>query len=163
MLNWVFKCNTLYMVFVWNIWPVKKILLFPSGGIETGSITELFGEFRTGKTQLCHTLAVTCQVSAPLYSNQVFRTRSFWSLAILCTFLTQYNCNAYKELQRMCFQHPWLYLQLSGSFWFMLILLLGLLQQQLSLWCFNLCFTWSVAAFFPLLNVLTTTFNTSGS
>lgn len=33
------------------------------GGIETGSITELFGEFRTGKTQLCHTLAVTCQLS----------------------------------------------------------------------------------------------------
>ncbi|KAK2707538.1 hypothetical protein QYM36_015295 [Artemia franciscana] len=32
------------------------------GGIETGSITELFGEFRTGKTQLCHTLAVTCQM-----------------------------------------------------------------------------------------------------
>ncbi|KAI7899139.1 spindle A-like protein [Cokeromyces recurvatus] len=34
------------------------------GGIETGSITELFGEFRCGKTQLCHTLAVTCQLSA---------------------------------------------------------------------------------------------------
>jgi len=32
------------------------------GGLETGSITEMFGEFRTGKTQLCHTLAVTCQV-----------------------------------------------------------------------------------------------------
>jgi len=31
------------------------------GGIETGSITEVFGEFRTGKTQLCHTLCVTCQ------------------------------------------------------------------------------------------------------
>uniref|UniRef100_A0A2M4ARP4 DNA repair protein RAD51 homolog n=1 Tax=Anopheles triannulatus TaxID=58253 RepID=A0A2M4ARP4_9DIPT len=31
-------------------------------GIETGSITEMFGEFRTGKTQLCHTLAVTCQL-----------------------------------------------------------------------------------------------------
>jgi len=30
------------------------------GGIETGSITEIFGEFRTGKTQLCHTLCVTC-------------------------------------------------------------------------------------------------------
>lgn len=40
---------------------------FHLGGIETGSITELFGEFRTGKTQLCHTLAVTCQVSYPLY------------------------------------------------------------------------------------------------
>ncbi|OAD09247.1 hypothetical protein MUCCIDRAFT_134418, partial [Mucor lusitanicus CBS 277.49] len=32
------------------------------GGIETGSITELFGEFRTGKSQLCHTLAVTAQL-----------------------------------------------------------------------------------------------------
>lgn len=32
------------------------------GGVETGSITEIFGEFRTGKTQICHTLAVTCQV-----------------------------------------------------------------------------------------------------
>jgi DNA repair protein RAD51 len=35
-----------------------------AGGIETGSITELFGEFRTGKTQLCHTLCVTCQLGA---------------------------------------------------------------------------------------------------
>lgn len=33
-----------------------------SGGIETGSMTELFGEFRTGKTQLCHTLCVTAQL-----------------------------------------------------------------------------------------------------
>lgn len=31
-------------------------------GIETGSITEIFGEFRTGKTQLCHTLCVTAQL-----------------------------------------------------------------------------------------------------
>ncbi len=31
------------------------------GGVETGSITEIFGEFRTGKTQLCHTLCVTAQ------------------------------------------------------------------------------------------------------
>lgn len=33
-----------------------------TGGIECGSLTELFGEFRTGKTQLCHTLCVTCQL-----------------------------------------------------------------------------------------------------
>jgi DNA repair protein RAD51 len=33
-----------------------------AGGFETGSITELYGEFRTGKTQLCHTLCVTCQL-----------------------------------------------------------------------------------------------------
>ncbi|KAF0268650.1 DNA repair protein HuRAD51 [Hanseniaspora uvarum DSM 2768] len=32
------------------------------GGIETGAITELYGEFRTGKSQLCHTLAITCQL-----------------------------------------------------------------------------------------------------
>jgi DNA repair protein RAD51 len=32
------------------------------GGIESNSITELFGEFRTGKTQLCMTLCVTCQL-----------------------------------------------------------------------------------------------------
>jgi DNA repair protein RAD51 len=31
------------------------------GGIETGSLTEIFGEFRTGKTQLCHTLCVMSQ------------------------------------------------------------------------------------------------------
>ncbi|KAJ3271986.1 recombinase rad51 [Terramyces sp. JEL0728] len=36
------------------------------GGIETGSITEIFGEFRTGKTQLCHTLAVMCQLPADM-------------------------------------------------------------------------------------------------
>lgn len=40
------------------------ICLILSGGIETGSITELYGEFRSGKTQLCHTLCVTCQVSS---------------------------------------------------------------------------------------------------
>lgn len=34
-----------------------------TGGIETGAITELYGEFRTGKSQICHQLAVTCQVS----------------------------------------------------------------------------------------------------
>lgn len=32
------------------------------GGIETGSITEMFGEFRCGKSQLCHSLSVTCQL-----------------------------------------------------------------------------------------------------
>ncbi|CAB4062753.1 RAD51 [Lepeophtheirus salmonis] len=40
----------------------KELDKLLKGGIETGSITELFGEFRTGKSQLCHTLAVTCQL-----------------------------------------------------------------------------------------------------
>lgn len=39
---------------------------FKIGGIETGAITEIFGEFRTGKTQLCHTLAVVCQLPAEM-------------------------------------------------------------------------------------------------
>lgn len=33
------------------------------GGIESQAITEVFGEFRTGKTQLCMTLCVTAQLS----------------------------------------------------------------------------------------------------
>lgn len=40
----------------------KDLDVLLGGGIETGSITELFGEFRTGKTQLCHTLSVSCQL-----------------------------------------------------------------------------------------------------
>jgi DNA repair protein RAD51 len=34
----------------------------PAGGLETGSLTEIYGEFRCGKTQICHTLCVTCQL-----------------------------------------------------------------------------------------------------
>ena len=40
----------------------KNLDTLLAGGVETGAITELFGEFRTGKSQLCHTLAVTCQL-----------------------------------------------------------------------------------------------------
>jgi meiotic recombination protein DMC1 len=32
------------------------------GGIESMAITEVFGEFRTGKTQLSHTLCVSAQM-----------------------------------------------------------------------------------------------------
>ncbi|MEW5300059.1 MAG: hypothetical protein WDW36_003018 [Sanguina aurantia] len=40
----------------------KELDTILDGGIETGSITEMYGEFRVGKTQLCHTLCVTCQL-----------------------------------------------------------------------------------------------------
>lgn len=46
---------------------LDKIL---GGGIETASITEVFGEFRTGKTQLAHTLCVTSQLSFELGGGQ---------------------------------------------------------------------------------------------
>ncbi|SCV71148.1 BQ2448_2736 [Microbotryum intermedium] len=40
------------------------------GGIETGSITELYGEFRTGKSQICHQLAVTCQLPCDMKGGE---------------------------------------------------------------------------------------------
>jgi meiotic recombination protein DMC1 len=40
----------------------KKLDEMLGGGIESMAITEVFGEFRTGKTQLCHTLCVTAQL-----------------------------------------------------------------------------------------------------
>lgn len=40
------------------------------GGIETGSITEIYGEFRTGKSQLCHQLAVTCQLPVDMKGGE---------------------------------------------------------------------------------------------
>ena len=40
----------------------KELDSLLGGGFESNSITELFGEFRTGKTQICHTLCVTCQL-----------------------------------------------------------------------------------------------------
>lgn len=33
------------------------------GGVETKAITEIFGEWRTGKTQLCMTMCVTAQIN----------------------------------------------------------------------------------------------------
>jgi DNA repair protein RadA len=40
----------------------KSLDALLGGGIETQAITELVGEFGTGKTQLCHTLCVTAQL-----------------------------------------------------------------------------------------------------
>lgn len=31
-------------------------------GLNESVVFQVFGEFRTGKSQLCHTLAVTCQL-----------------------------------------------------------------------------------------------------
>lgn len=55
----------------------KELDKLLGGGIETGSITEMFGEFRTGKTQLCHTLAVTCQVTMPHACIIMLKIRCF--------------------------------------------------------------------------------------
>lgn len=34
------------------------------GGMESGSLTEIYGEYRTGKTQLCMTMAITAQINS---------------------------------------------------------------------------------------------------
>jgi meiotic recombination protein DMC1 len=41
----------------------KNLDTMLQGGVESMSITEVFGEFRTGKTQLSHTLCVTAQMA----------------------------------------------------------------------------------------------------
>jgi DNA repair protein RadA len=44
------------------------------GGIETGAITEFFGEFGSGKSQICHTLCVLAKQPAPIG----FEGNSLW-------------------------------------------------------------------------------------
>ncbi len=39
------------------------------GGVESMGITEVFGEFRTGKTQLSHTLCVTSQLPLEMHGG----------------------------------------------------------------------------------------------
>lgn len=39
----------------------KNLDALLNGGIETSSVTEIYGEFGTGKTQLCHTICITVQ------------------------------------------------------------------------------------------------------
>jgi len=99
-----------------------------AGGIETGSITEIFGEFRTGKTQLCHTLAVTCQVRQlflvyfpPLIRKSLFYAMAMLSVCVfhftnlttrpivikLCvTFMALEGCFLIKTLVYFCFWPP---------------------------------------------------------
>lgn len=62
----------------------KELDKLLGGGIETGSITEIFGEFRTGKTQLCHTLAVTCQVSQRLLNKFLPNDIEIYFKCIVC-------------------------------------------------------------------------------
>jgi meiotic recombination protein DMC1 len=35
------------------------------GGMEAQAITEMHGEWRTGKTQICHTMCITAQIPVP--------------------------------------------------------------------------------------------------
>lgn len=85
----------------------KELDKLLQGGIETGSITELFGEFRTGKTQLCHQLCVTCQLplqqgggeGRAMYidSEGTFRTERIVAIA------ERYGLNADEVLENIAY------------------------------------------------------------
>lgn len=132
------KCHNLYVCSLFEVCD-----LFLLGGIETGSITELFGEFRTGKTQLCHTLAVTCQVSSALPWNRGFRQHSFGILVVCALCPADTDEIRDKEPQRIrvfSFVHseppkhlqlPWRYLQLSRIFGFVPNMLTGITVAEI--------------------------------
>ncbi|GME76127.1 unnamed protein product [Ambrosiozyma monospora] len=69
----------------------KQLDTLLGGGIETGAITEVFGEFRTGKSQLCHTLAVTAQLPIDMGGGEgkclYIDTEELIMLSINCNYL----------------------------------------------------------------------------
>ena len=48
-----------------------KLDTFLDGGIETQAVTEIAGEFGTGKSQICHTLCVTANTQKEKPRSQV--------------------------------------------------------------------------------------------
>ena len=74
------------------------------GGIETGSITELFGEFRTGKSQLCHTLAVTCQLPVDMGGGEG-----------KCLYIDTEGKKAYQVINMKCVSIS-IFFTISGTF-----------------------------------------------
>ena len=62
----------------------KELDKLLADGFETGSITEMFGEFRTGKTQLCHQLCVTCQLPLESGGAEVRSHRTTAAVPVRC-------------------------------------------------------------------------------
>lgn len=77
------------------------------GGIETRGITELFGEFRTGKTQICHQLSVTVQLpveSGGLDGEAVYiDTEGTFRPERLIQIAKRFNLDQKKVLQRVIY------------------------------------------------------------
>ncbi|KAG0353524.1 DNA repair protein-like protein RAD51-like protein A [Gamsiella multidivaricata] len=77
------------------------------GGIETGAITELFGEFRTGKSQLCHMLAVTCQLPTAMNGGEgkclYIDTEGTFRPERLLSISERYNLNGEEVLDNVAY------------------------------------------------------------
>ncbi|KAG0227595.1 recombinase rad51 [Actinomortierella wolfii] len=77
------------------------------GGFETGSITELFGEFRTGKSQICHMLAVTCQLPVSMNGGEgkclYIDTEGTFRPTRLLAIAERYNLNGEEVLDNVAY------------------------------------------------------------
>lgn len=72
--------------------------MMSEGGFEAGSITEIYGEGRSGKSQICHMLCVMCQVTASqLHASQM--CRSFADRQSLCKCSTLHSWEVQKARQ----------------------------------------------------------------
>lgn len=75
------------------------MLTLIGGGIESQSITEVFGEFRTGKTQIAHTLCVTCQMPQDLGGGEG-KAAFIDAEGTLCEFALSYVNEAHWQSSR---------------------------------------------------------------
>ncbi len=152
------NCATVYITVQQPHVPSSKELdKLLGGGIETGSITEIFGEFRTGKTQLCLTLAVICQACSYLSSRALELLNYDVPLSSLTIYFISFpstmvepkeNVSTLTLKERSVLSAFWLSLNVLGStvlmFWTMLpVLVLTILiispncSSRLQLWWLN--------------------------
>lgn len=91
----------------------SKVDQLLGGGIESSSITELFGEFRCGKTQICHSLAVLCQTGANAGKVCYIDTENTFRPDRIQSIATAYNMDPEQTLKNVvyarCFNsdHLW--------------------------------------------------------
>lgn len=79
------------------------------GGVETGTITVIFGEIGTGKSQLCHMLAVTAQLPISIGGGQgkclyIDAESTFTPVRIL-SIAERYSLNGEETLDNVAYAH----------------------------------------------------------
>ncbi|TBU10564.1 DNA repair and recombination protein Rad51 [Hamiltosporidium tvaerminnensis] len=74
-----------------------------NGGIQTMAITEVFGEFRTGKTQLSHTLCVTVQLLNSTYKAAFIDTEGTFRPERLKEIAIRYDLNPEQVLENVIY------------------------------------------------------------
>ncbi|PPD70934.1 hypothetical protein GOBAR_DD32185 [Gossypium barbadense] len=79
------------------------------GGIETSAITEAFGEFRSGKTQLAHTLCVSTQQKLAQMLSRLRKIAEEFNVAVYVTNQELQLQNKGSLRQRICCSYcrPW--------------------------------------------------------